>query len=195
MNGATPVPPQAVRIDVTFARIRGMKIEQLLKRTLYVTVGHAEGSAGANEGVPSGRPVNKAGARNAFIALDDGVPAGRGIKEEALFESDLLTGSPVIGGTHTYWQEISRRITHRWSERNRSVRGEKATMPPRVRFRLYPDGAAQTIYIERSSENQRVDDAGLESVVNTQPFQPFPAGLTDPYVDVHVDFSPGAAKR
>jgi outer membrane biosynthesis protein TonB len=44
------------------------------------------------------------------------------------------------------------------------------------------------VYLERTSGNQRVDQAGLDSVVEAHPFPPFPSTVTEPYVDVHVDF-------
>ena len=185
-NGGRTAAPQVVRIAVVFARLRGMNMDQFAKRSVYVAIGRAAGVS---------RPNVQSPTTNAFAALDSGLPSGPRIKDEVLVEKDLMAGSPHSGDFQTYWREIDRRITQRWGERVHSVVREKSSGTPRVRFRLYPNGVAQTIFLEHSSGNQRIDEAGLESVVDTQPFPPFPAGLADPYVNVYVDFRKAARNR
>ena len=187
-NGVRAAAPQVVRIAVVFARLRGMSIDQFAKRRVYVTVGRSTGGSRPSGAAPRDQANIQITTTNAFTALDSGLPNGRGITDEVIVEKDLVAGSPHSGDFQTYWKEIGRRITQRWGERARSVMREKPDRTPRVRFRLYPNGIPQIIYLERSSGNQWIDEAGLESVVDTQPFLPFPASLADPYVNVYVDF-------
>ena len=58
---------------------------------------------------------------------------------------------------------------------------------PGIGFRLYANGDAQLIEIERSSGNLALDEAALLAVVNAHPFPPFPVGTRDTQVDVHID--------
>ena len=58
---------------------------------------------------------------------------------------------------------------------------------PGIGFRLYANGDAQLIEIERSSGNLALDQAALLAVVNAHPFPPFPVGTRDTQVDVHID--------
>lgn len=194
-GGLRTAAPQVVRIAVAFARLRGMNIDQFAKHSVYVTVGRGAGASRPNGAAPRDQADPQVTTTNAFTAMDFGLPSARGIRDEGVVETDLVAGSPHSGDFQTYWKEIGRRITQRWGERARSVMREKSDKFPRVRFRLYPDGIAQTIYLERSSGNQWVDEAGLESVVDTQPFLPLPASLADPYVNVYVDFRPKARNR
>jgi TonB family protein len=189
------VQAQVVRMTVTFARIRGMALDRFAKRSLYITMGRDPGrsSSGATApGDPSGSGGN---ATSAFTALDAGLPGVAGIKDEALVEHDLMAGSSRAGDFQTYWGTIGQRIRQRWGQRAKAVPLEQPAGYPRVRFRLYPNGVAQTIHLERSSGSPWLDEAGLESVVDTQPFPPFPAGVTEPFVNVYVDFRPVPRRR
>lgn len=188
------VRPQVVRIAVSFARIRGMDLDRFAKRSVYVTMGREAGPAGPGP-TATREPDLGINAATAFTALDSELPGVAGIKDEAVVENDLMAGSPRAGDFQTYWSEIGQRIRQRWGERTRTaLRGGPAKYP-RVRFRLYPNGVAQTIHLERSSGSSWIDEAGLESVVDIQPFSPFPATVTDPYVNVYVDFRPAPRSR
>lgn len=91
---------------------------------------------------------------------------------------------PVSAVTE-YWHQAEQRVTARFKQQ---AKGKSAGARPRVRFRLYHDGIARTIFLERSSGNAAVDQAGLDSVMDAHPFPPFPGDMPEPYVDVHVDF-------
>jgi len=194
-NGVRAAAPHVVRIAVVFARLRGMSIDQFAKRRVYVTVGSGTGVGRPGGSTPRDQADIQITTTNAFTAADSGLPNVPGIRDEVVVEKDLVAEAPHSGDFQTYWKGIGRRITQRWGERARSVMREKPDRTPRVRFRLYPGGIAQAVYLERSSGNQWVDEAGLESVVDTQPFPPFPASLADPYVNVYVDFRPEARSR
>lgn len=91
---------------------------------------------------------------------------------------------PVSAATE-YWHQAEQRVTAKFKQ---YAKGKSAGSRPRVRFRLYHDGIARTIFLERSSGNPAVDQAGLDSVMDAHPFPPFPDDVPEPYVDVHVDF-------
>ena len=68
----------------------------------------------------------------------------------------------------------------------------------KVRFKLYPNGRAQLIEIEKGSGAREIDEAGIFTIVNAQPFPPFPADLGDlgdEAVDVHVRMWTGARAK
>ena len=58
---------------------------------------------------------------------------------------------------------------------------------PGIGFRLYANGEAQLIEVERSSGDLELDQAAVLAVVNAHPFPPFPLGTRDAHVDVHVE--------
>jgi len=58
---------------------------------------------------------------------------------------------------------------------------------PSIGFRLYANGEAQLIEIERSSGDSELDQAAVLAVVNAHPFPRFPAGTLDPHIEVHID--------
>jgi hypothetical protein len=57
---------------------------------------------------------------------------------------------------------------------------------------LYPSGRAQLIEIEKGSGVREIDEAGIYSVVNAQPFPPVPEDVGDEPIDVHVRMRTGA---
>jgi hypothetical protein len=195
LEAGVGVRPQVVRIAVSFARIRGMNLDRFAKRSVYVMVGRQAGPAGTGLTPPRGPAALGINAATGVTAQDSEVQGVAGIKDEVLVEHDLMAGSARAGDFQAYWSGIGQRIRQRWGERTRTTLREGQAKYPRVRFRLYPNGVAQTIHLERSSGSPWIDEAGLESVVDIQPFSPFPATVTDPYVNVYVDFRPAPSSR
>jgi TonB family protein len=66
-------------------------------------------------------------------------------------------------------------------------RGREIGRMPGIGFRLYANGEAQLIEVERSSGDVELDQAAVLAVVNAHPFPPFPPGTSDTHVDVHVE--------
>ncbi|MCX5728388.1 MAG: hypothetical protein NTZ28_06060, partial [Nitrospirae bacterium] len=64
-----------------------------------------------------------------------------------------------------------------------------------VRFKMFPNGRAQLIEIEKGSGAHEIDEAGIYAVVNAQPFLPFPDELREDAVDVHVRMRTGSRGR
>jgi len=186
---------QLTRVNVTFARLQGMRLDPMFKRRVYLALGqNGSGPSAVVQNVAAPGEI-RISTTAASTAPDEEPPSVRGIVDEAVIETDLMHGTPMPTELRSYWRELGRRIRHRWAERNAAVVQEKTVRPPRIRFRLYPSGVVQTIYLERSSGNARVDIAGLESVLDTQPFLPIPSGLGESFVNVHVQFHGEHTKR
>lgn len=191
------------RVDVSFARLRGMGFTPFLKRSAYLTVGPRP--ARIVETLPKQpppRPAPESPVLSAPLDLPDPPPPGierppvPPVLYGAVSEADI-SPPPLKLGFQDYWQELRTRITARFGQK--IIAQASFARKPRVRFRLYWDGVAQVIFLERSSGNARVDQAALESVVDAHPLPAFPPAMTDSYADVHVDFSvapkPAASKR
>ncbi|MGH7258614.1 MAG: TonB family protein [Nitrospiraceae bacterium] len=171
-------PPKAAAIHVAVARQQGLHLEELARRTVIVTVavpGYTERS--------SPRPLNPAGMslEAADIHHSGTVGADPTLLDDGVEEFDLL-GNSATNRAQGYWKVLNTLIRQQLhSRRSPSVR-----RMPVVHFRLYMNGEAQLIEIERSSGDTDLDQAAILAVVNAHPFPPFPAGTGDSYVDVHV---------
>lgn len=181
------------RVDVSFARLKGMRVTSFLRRSIYVTLEPGP------EPLPAPPPVPAAPSQSPPPAASPVLPSPAaelaplpGIEREpvapvvdgVVTETDLPLPKPALP-TIDYWQVVRQRVTARFGQR---VKKRASAGLLRVQFRLYPDGVARIIFIERTSGNQQTDQAGLDSVIDAHPFPPFPSTVTDPYVDVHVEF-------
>ncbi len=194
------------RVDVSFARLRGMGLTPFLRRSIYINLEpHPERKVEAKpepampEAVPDvPQPVSPA-------VMTESAPLP-GIERESvppvldgvITESDLPLPKPVpvTPVAMDYWQALEQRVTTQFRQRVKA--GTASVRLPRVQFRLYWDGGARIIALERSSGSPQADLAGMDSVVDAHPFPPFPDNITDLYVDVHVDFAapkPAASPR
>jgi TonB family protein len=94
-----------------------------------------------------------------------------------------------------YWQQISLLVSRSWARQVRGIRRGPSSETVRVRFKLYPNGRAQLIEIEKGSGVREIDEAGIYAVVNAQPFPPVPQEVGDEPVDVHVRMRTGARAK
>lgn len=194
------------RVDVAFARLRGMGLTPFLRRSVYINLEpHPERKVEAKPEPAQPEAVPEVLQPIAPVVMTESVPLP-GIEREsvppvldgAITESDLPLPKPVPVApvAMDYWQALEQRVTAQFRQR---VRAKTSPIRlPRVQFRLYWDGVARIIALERSSGIHQVDLAGMESVVDAHPFSPFPENLADSYVDVHVDFAapkPAASPR
>lgn len=173
---------KAIRFDVVFARRRGMRLEPLLTRRLYVTIGRPA-DVDQNPAVPEQRPAIKEAPGLPHESVQ---PDQEMVAEESIREEDILPAPPMIQG-RAYWKTVNDRISQNWRQAVGQQRKASARRSLRVQFRLYANGEAQLVQVERSSGDPRVDDAGLQAVINAHPFPPMPPAFSDPHVDVHVD--------
>jgi len=185
--GKLSVRPKAARVQVTIARVKKDKFERVLARVVYVTLGKQNA---ANEG--SDTPLPSSEEPEGGEAVQDEVqPDVLPVSGGLVVEEDLLP-QPAPGQGRAYWQQISYLVSRSWSRTVRHVRHAPLSETVRVKFRLYPNGRAQLIQIEKGSGAREIDEAGIYAVVHAQPFPPFPDNLEPEAVDVHVRMRTGA---
>ncbi len=190
---AVGMDDRALRIEVAIARLRGMRIEPVLKRTVYLTIGTRPRATRPDAAIPA-PSADKAGPRPDSASAPD-QPAAQGqpiLPPEEVQEEDLGSGSPAAQSP-VYWRAVRETLSRRWQHQLVQIGSRAAARGPRVRFRLYADGLAQLIQVERSSGDPRVDEAGLQAVLASLPFPPFPPTVREPSVEVHLDL-PGARR-
>ncbi len=190
MMSRTSVPPRAARVQVTFARSRQDKLERFMRRIVYVTMDRSE-PANENGELPPVRPEE---SQSEDVILDEVQPAVEPVSTGALAEEDLVPfASPGEG--KAYWQQVSHLISRSWARQVRGIRHAPSSETVKVRFKMFPNGRAQLIEIEKGSGAREIDEAGIYSVVNAQPFLPFPSELGEDAVDVHVRMRTGSRGR
>jgi TonB family protein len=183
----TSVHQKAARIQVTFARSRPDKLERFMKRIVYVTLDQQEPVSDTSE-PPAIRPEEPS---ITDLVVDEPQPSGAAVTTGALVEEDLMPLADP-GQGKAYWQQVSLLVSRSWARQVRGVRRGPSSETVRVRFKLYPNGRAQLIEIEKGSGVREIDEAGIYAVVNAQPFPPVPEDIGDEPIDVHVRMRTGA---
>jgi len=186
----TSVPPRAARVQVTFARSRQDMLEPFMRRIVYVTMDSLE-PVKENSELPPVRPDE---LQSEDVILDEVKPAVDPVSTGALAEEDLVP-FPSPGEGTAYWQQVSRLISRSWARQIRGIRRAPSSETVKVRFKMFPNGRAQLIEIEKGSGAREVDEAGIYAVINAQPFLPFPSELGEDAVDVHVRMRTGSRGR
>jgi TonB family protein len=182
----TSVPPKVARIQVTFARSRQDKLERIMRRIVYVTLDPQEPSSDSSDPMP----VRPDEPRNDDVVVDEVQPDVEPVSIGKMAEEDLLPLPSPSEGT-AYWQQISYLVSRSWSRQVRGIRHTPSGEAVKVRFKLYPNGRAQLVEIEKGSGARVIDEAGIHAIVNAQPFPPFPPELGEDAVDVHVRMRTG----
>jgi TonB family protein len=183
----TSVPPRAARVQVTFARSRQDRLERFMRRIVYVTMDHLEPVEESNESPP----VRSEESQGEDVVLDEVQPAVEPVSTGALAEEDLVPfASPGEG--KAYWQQVSHLISRSWARQIRGIRRAPSSETVRVRFKMFSNGRAQLIEIEKGSGRREIDEAGIYAVINAQPFLPFPGEMEEDAVDVHVRMRTGS---
>jgi len=186
----TSVPHKAARVQVTFARSRQDKLERFMRRVVYVTMDRPDPAEENSESTP----VRPEETQSEDIVLDEAKPAVEPVSTGVVVEEDLVP-FPSPGEGTAYWQHVSQLISRSWARQVRGVRRAASSETVKVRFKMFPNGRAQLIEIEKGSGAREVDEAGIYAVVNAQPFLPFPSELGEEAVDVHVRMRIGSRTR
>ncbi len=176
-------PPKATPLEIVIARRQGLHWEELVRRRVVVTIaipGYTDRSTAA-------------AVRNLSAHLSDASRQASDHHEVALLDGPLeeqdLLGSRRPFSEDGYWKMLQGLIRQR-VQRDTPVRsGNVPGKMPSIGFRLYANGEAQLIEVERSSGDHNLDQATLLAVVNAHPFPPFPPGSRTSHVDVHVDLA------
>lgn len=186
----TSVPPRAARVQVTFARSRQDRLEPFMRRIVYVTMDRLE-AVKENSELP---PVRSEESQSEDVILDEVKLAVEPVSTGAVAEEDLVPfASPGEG--KAYWQQVSHLISRSWARQIRGIRRAPSSETVKVRFKMFPNGRAQLIEIEKGSGAREIDEAGIYAVINAQPFLPFPSELEEGVVDVHVRMRTGSRGR
>jgi TonB family protein len=186
----TSVPHKAARVQITFSRSRRDTLEPFMRRVVYVTMGLFD-PAKENGELPPVRPEE---SQSEDVVLDEVQPAVDPVSIDAVAEEDLVPfASPGEG--KAYWQQVSHLISRSWARQTRGIRRAPSSETVKVRFKMFPNGRAQLIEIEKGSGAREIDEAGIYAVVNAQPFLPFPSELGKDVVDVHVRMRVGSRAR
>jgi len=185
---------QPLRMEVVVARLRGLRLETLFSRAVYLTMGPVPSA-------PSGTAPASSPSTALLSAILEEAPEidrhGRPVHplllpDKIVVEESGGGGSPDVSGP-LYWKQVGESVSLNWQQRRAQLRKDQAGRGLRVQFRLYPGGFAQLIQIERSSGNPNVDEAAMRTVLSLHPFPPFPPDIREPSVDVHVDL-PGVKR-
>ncbi|MBH0177310.1 MAG: TonB family protein [Nitrospira sp.] len=188
--GKLSVSPKAARIQVTFARAQtDKKLERVMKRIVYVTLGTSAPQSNHAD-LPPPR-LYEPGEEDA--GDDDVLPEVTPIADNSLAEENLLPlPTPGPGPGPAYWQHVSALLSQSWGRTAHQVRHTPSSETVHVRFRMYPNGRAQLIQIEKGSGSREINEAGIYAVVDAQPFPPFPEHVGSEPIDVHVRMRTGA---
>jgi TonB family protein len=190
--GQLSATPRFARIRVTVARAQAdNRLERLMTRIVYVTLDVRDASTGDST-IASSTDEPESPGEDA-PTTDDLTPEGIPLADGAVAEEDVFL--PSTGQQQTYWDRISSLLSRSWSQIARRVRASPTHETVRVRFRMYPNGRAQLIEIEKGSGARDVDEAGIHAVIHAQPFPPFPEELGSDPVTVHVHMRMGAKAR
>jgi TonB family protein len=188
--GKLSVSPKVARIQITFARaLTDKKLERVMKRIVYVTLGTPTPQNNPAD-LPPPRPY-ELGEEDA--GNDNIPPDATPIADNSLVEENLLPlSAPRPGPGPAYWQHVSALLSQSWSRTAHQARHAPSNEAVHVRFRMYPNGRAQLIQIEKGSGSREIDEAGIYAVVHAQPFPPFSENVGSEPIDVHVRMRTGA---
>lgn len=185
------VQTSALRVTATFARLRGMALDEFLVRSVYLTIGLTPEETTLSAAPPSSTPhVLSEG----FSEEQGRAPAAVPDEGGGAFSEQNIIPRPLAPQAQVYWRDVSERLGQRWRQpAARATNSRPAGPGVAVWFRLHANGEAQLIQIERSSGVPEIDEAGLQAVLRAHPFPPFPEEVTDESVDMHVEFGPAPA--
>jgi TonB family protein len=191
LTSRTSVPLRAARVQVTFfSQSRQGKPERFMRQIVYVTMDRLEPANKTGE-VPPVRPEKPL---SEDIILDEAKPAVEPVLTGVLAEEDLVPTASQ-GEEKVYWQKVSYLISQSWARLIRGIRRHPSGETVKVRFKMFHNGRAQLIRIEKGSGAHDIDEAGVYAVVNAQPFPPIPSELGEEVVDVHIRLRTGSLGR
>ncbi len=178
-------PPKATALRITIGRRQGLHVEPLVRRTVIITIampGYAD-----HQAAPADLTAYLAnGSRGRMNHPTDMALLDGRVEEEELLEQG---GRARQEG---YWKMLQGLIQRRMQQEAGAGRHRDIRQMPGIGFRLYANGEAQLIEVERSSGDLDLDQAAVLAVVNAHPFPPFPPGTQDTHIDVHVEVPPPA---
>lgn len=120
-------------------------------------------------------------------------PTGRASDKKQQASHETVLNEKGVTGSNEYLALVRQRITNVWSPPPVDLSNQDYVVI--VQFRLHRNGRLTGVAIQQSSGNEYYDLAGIRAVNNAVPLPPFPADITDSYLDTQFTFrSPSGAK-
>jgi len=88
-----------------------------------------------------------------------------------------------------YRLEVAFQIQKHWAF-NEQLAGGDGSLVTAIVFKVMPDGEIRDIFFTDRSGNAYLDDQAYKAIVKSNPVDPHPAGLNQPYVEMGVRFTP-----
>ena len=173
-------PLKATPIQVQIAPQRRVHLEPLVRRTVVVTIAIPESAH------------HQAPTADLSAYLTDLLPQTESTASEPVMldghvDEEELLGDRKVPGQDGYWKMLQQLIHRQMKHETAAYQHRGVQRVSGIGFRLYANGEAQLVEVERSSGDQELDQAALLAVINAHPFPRFPAGTHDSHIAVHVD--------
>jgi hypothetical protein len=177
------------RLHVTFARSTEKKFERVMTRIVYLTMGDTKlaGDERASLATNQEQPSESDLAAGQAEPTLDAIPLGN----DQLVEEDLLPFRSAQP-TPAYWRQIRDLLNRSWNRATGHMPTALSPQTLQVQFRLYPGGRAQLLQIADGSGASEIDRAGIQTIADAQPFPPFPLGVGNEPIDIHVRLQTGS---
>jgi len=117
---------------------------------------------------------------------DAGPAAGKAGGKGGLSNED---GRKTAETIDLYRLEVAFEIQKHWAF-NEQLAGGNGSLVTAIVFKVMPDGEIRDIFFTDRSGNAYLDDQAYKAIVKSNPVDPHPAGLNQPYVEMGVRFTP-----
>jgi colicin import membrane protein len=88
-----------------------------------------------------------------------------------------------------YRLEIAFQIQKQWAF-NEALAGGDQSLIAAIVFKVMPDGEIRDIFFTDRSGNAYLDESAYKAIVKSNPVDPHPSGLHQPYVEMGIRFTP-----
>ena len=113
-------------------------------------------------------------------------PSGRTSGKPGLFDEDGKQTAQLID---LYRLEVAFEIQKNWAFNEQLAGGDRSLVSAIV-FKVMPDGAIRDIFFTDRSGNDYLDESAYKAIVKSNPVDPHPDGLAQPYVVMAIRFTP-----
>ncbi|NGZ95759.1 MAG: hypothetical protein CV089_06455 [Nitrospira sp. WS110] len=181
------------RLHVTFARSTDTKFERVMTRIIYLTMGDTNLAGDDQASLTTHQAPPKDSPNEIDLAADQAEPLPGAIPliSEVVVEEDLLP-SRSTQPTPAYWDQVRDLLNRGWTRATGHMTTSLSPHTVHVQFRLYPGGRAQLLQIADGSGTTEIDQAGIRAIADAQPFPPFPLGVGNEPIDIHVRLQTGS---
>jgi hypothetical protein len=185
--------PHVSRLHVTFARSTDTKFERVMTRIIYLTMGDTKPAGDDQASLITHQDPPKAPPSGIDLAAGQAEPLPGAIPlvSEEVVEEDLIP-SHFTQPTPAYWDQVRDLLNRGWTRATGHMSTSLSPHTVHVQFRLYPGGRAQLLQIADGSGASEIDQAGIRTIADAQPFPPFPLSVGNEPIDIHVRLQTGS---